>query len=84
MMIVGLNALARIDYCGNNVMAHGEMCPNTSSRSHRSRLNDYDHQRARNQRLGITMTAGIGVMLLAAGLIWAYGTVNVFRIISRR
>ena len=84
MLIGGLNALSHIDYCGESVMHQGDQCPNTSSRPHRSWLNDYDHQRARNQRLGTTMTVGSAAMFLTAVLVWVYGTVNVFRIISRR
>lgn len=84
MLIVGLNALTHIDYCGDSVMDRTTLCPNTSNRPHKSWLNDYDHQKARNERVGKGMTAGSAVMFLGAGLVWAYGTLNVFRIVFRR
>ena len=84
MLIGGLNALSHIDYCGGSVMHQHDWCPNTSGRSHHSWLNDYDDQKARNHRLGVTMTMASAATFIAAGLVWRYGTLNVFRILSRR
>jgi hypothetical protein len=84
MLIGGLNALSHIDYCGGSVMHQGDWCPNTSGRSHHSWLNDYDDQKARNHRLGVIMTVAGAATFIAASLVWRYGTLNVFRILSRR
>ncbi|WIM87979.1 hypothetical protein PT015_00090 [Candidatus Mycobacterium wuenschmannii] len=79
MVIGGLNSWAHIDYCGGRVMHPGETCPNSSSRPHKSWLNDYDHQRARNHRLAVAMTGGGCAMLVFAGSVWVFSRRSVQR-----
>ena len=71
-LCVGLHALLHPERCGEQVMHAADQCPNRSSRTGHTWVNDADQQHARNHRVGVAMLLTATGFVLASGVVYRY------------